>query len=768
MKKNLLAGAALMVFMTSQAEAQEQTTTPPAAGAASDKVPAASAPAPATEEASSGLRDIVVYGERRAAGATAQRVPIAITAVDQVVLKTTNSVSLADIGALAPGVQTTPVGTFPGFPNFSIRGIGVNSSIRSVDPAINIIQDGMVLVYQAGAVVPTFDLESVEILRGPQGVLFGRNATGGAIVLRTRTPKDHFQLLADVSYGNFNALDANFSVEGPIAGENVLGKIAVLYRSNTGTIRNTNEGIFVAAPFNPTGARSTHPTGYVGDIDELVIKPTFQFKFSDAHQLTLFTQYQRYNDDGTVTRNFQPAGLKIPQITTDYGFTPTCQGYCTNLGDPGYLRLRAGHVIGEFVDEIGPGKLTTTLAYRHVSYDSTSNLAGTPFVGFVFRDNVERNDEYSGETRYNVTLGAGAELTAGLFVLRSDVNVLEKRQTAGPVGAAEPNVFTQGQFSQRTDAFAGYLSVDLSILDDLKLSVGGRYSNEKKSITYAPLTRCTGQGFGTCPQTFLSTSRRWTNFSPRVVLNWTPLERILFYASYTAGFRSGNYNPRTTDVSGVGVGPASPEGVDAYELGVKSDLFDRHVRANVSIYQNEYSDIQQVLTAPGNGVVQSLLNAASARIRGVDAELTLQPVRALQFNANVGYTDAKFLKFNVPVPGVADPTQLKIAKVPKWTVYLAGTYTQPVASLNSEVSLRVSYDWRSRFETDLPNTPGLAQPAYGLTNANLSFTKDSWSVSVFGRNLFDVYYTETKAINFAWGDLGGAPRTYGVRFTYKL
>jgi len=767
MKQKLLAGTALMFFMAGHAEAQEQPAKP-AADTASDQPAKGSAPTPTTDDASTGVRDIIVFGQRRAVGETAQRVPIAITAVDQAELKATNSVSLADIGSLAPGVQTTPVGTFPGFPNFSIRGIGVNSSIRSVDPAINIIQDGMVLVYQAGAVVPTFDLDSVEILRGPQGVLFGRNATGGAIVLRTRAPKDQFQLLADVSYGNFNALDANFSIEGPIAGENVLGKIAVLYRSNTGTIRNTNQGNFVAAPFNPTGAPSAHPTGYVGDIDELVIKPTFLFKFSDAHQLTLFTQYQRYNDDGTVTRNFQPAGLRIPQVTTDYGFTPTCEGYCTNLGDPGYLRLRAGHVIGEFVDEIGPGKLTTTLAYRHVSYDSTSNLAGTPYVGFVFRDNVERNDEYSGETRYNVTLAKGAELTAGLFVLRSDVNVLEKRQTAGAVGAAQPNAFTQGQFAQRTDAFAGYLNLDLSILDNLKLSVGGRYSNEKKSITYAPLTRCTGQGFGTCAQTFLSTSRRWTNFSPRVVLNWTPWERILFYASYTAGFRSGNYNPRTTDLSGVGVGPASPEGVDAYEFGVKSDLFDRHVRANVSIYQNEYSDIQQVLTAPGNGVVQSLLNAASARIRGVDGELTVQPVRALQFNANVGYTDAKFLKFNVPVPGVADPTRLKIAKVPKWTVYLAATYTQPVESLGGEISFRVSYDWRSRFETDLPNTPGLAQPAYGLTNANLGFTKDNWSVSVFGRNLFNVYYTETKAINFAWGDLGGAPRTYGVRFTVKL
>lgn len=745
-KARWLSGAAVLLALTTQAQAQ-------------DVAP------PVSDE---GVQDIVVFGQRRAAGETSQKVPIAITALDQRVIAQTNSVSLADIGSLAPSVQTTPVGTFPGFPNFSIRGIGVNSSIRSVDPAINIIQDGLVLAYQAGAVVSTFDLESVEVLRGPQGVLFGRNATGGAIVLRTRRPKDSFGVLADVSYGNFNDLNAQASVEGPLGSPNILGKIAVLYHRNSGTIRNTNDGIFVPAPFNPTGARSNHATGRVGDIDELVVKPTFLFHIGDSSTLTLYTQYQRFRDDGTVTRNFQPAGLPVTQVTTDYGYTPVGRGYRTNLGDPGYLDLDAGHVIAELVNEIGTGVLTTTAGYRHVSYDSTSNLAGTPYVGFVFQDNIERNDEYSFETRYNIELSDRLELTAGLYYMRSDVDVFEKRRTAGPAGAAEPNVFVQGQFDQRTNALAGFANIDWSILDNLKLAVGGRYSSEKKSITYAPLARCVGQGFGTCPQTFLSTSKRWKDFSPRVVLTYTPVERILLYASYTAGFRSGNYNPRTTDLTGVGVGPADPESVDAYEIGAKTDLFDRKVRLNVSAYQSDYSDIQQVLTAPGAGVIQSLLNAANARIRGLESEFTFRPSSVFEFNTNVGYTDAKFRKFNVAVPGVADPTGLDIAKVPKWTVYVAGTLTQPIDSLGGDLSLRVSYDWRSRFETDLTNTPGLAQKAYGLTNANLSFARDDWSVSLFGRNLFNVYYTETKARNFAWGDLGGAPRTYGIRLTYRM
>ena len=733
------------------------------AHAQSAATPAAS-PAPQDD----GISDVVVYGQRRAVGEQAQKVPIAVTALDESVLRSTNSVSIADIGGLAPNVQTTPLAIFPGFPKFSIRGIGVNASIRSLDPTINIIQDGMVIAYQAGAIASTFDLESLEILRGPQGVLFGRNATGGAIVLRTRLPRDRFGLLADVSYGNFNSVDANVSVEGPLGTDNLLGKVAVLYRSNTGMIRNTNDGIFVPAKFNPTGAPSNHPTGYVGGIDELTIKPTILIKFSDKTKLTLFTQYQRYNDDGSIGRNYQPAGGVVTQSVTDYGYTPTTTGYTTNIGDVGYVRLREGHVIGELDSEIGPGLLTATAAYRHITYDSTSNISATPFVGSIFLNNVESNSEENGEARYNVSLAHGLDLTVGGFYLRSTIDVLENRQSAGPRGAAVPNVFTQGQFHQVTNSFAGFANLDWAIVDQLKLSVGGRFSDEKKAITYAPLARCPGQSNVGCPQTFLTTARRWRNFSPRVVLSYTPADRILVYASYTQGFRSGNYNPRTTDLTGVGVGPANPETANAYELGVKTDLFDRRVRFNVALYQNDYDDLQQVLTVPGNAILQALLNAANARIRGIETELTLKPVRSLELNGNLGWTDAKYLKFNAIVPGVADPTTLRIANIPEWTAYGAVTYTYPGEIAGGSVNARLSYDWRSKVQNALDNTAFLGQRAYGLTNANISFARSNWSASLFARNLFNVYYTDNHSLNFAYVAFGGQPRTYGIRLTYRL
>jgi hypothetical protein len=142
----------------------------------------------ASADEGGGLEEITVYAQKRGLGESNQKVPIAITAVSANTLEEIHSVDVRDLGKLAPNVQTADVGSTPAFPNFTIRGIGVNSSVRSIDPAVNIVVDGMTVGYQTGAIPSTFDLESIEILRGPQGVLFGRNSTGGAIVLRTRRP----------------------------------------------------------------------------------------------------------------------------------------------------------------------------------------------------------------------------------------------------------------------------------------------------------------------------------------------------------------------------------------------------------------------------------------------------------------------------------------------------------------------------------------------------------------------------------------------------
>lgn len=582
-----LAGTAAVALVAHPAFAQQTNggEVPPTSQATPPAAPVQSAPnAPAAEQPKeNGIADIVVYAQRRSAGESAQRVPIAITAVDSHLLAATNSVTLQDIGSIAPSVQTGTAGTTPGFPNFTIRGVGIVSSLRSVDPAVNVVQDGMVLAYQAGAVVSTFDLDGLEILRGPQGTLFGRNATGGAISLRTRLPRDSFQALLNVDYGNYNTADVEASVEGPVVSDRILAKVAFLYRHTDGFIRNTTKGVFLPAPGNPTGQPVQHETGLLGHQNEYIIKPTFLFKLGDSSQLTIFGQYQNYDDAGNAPRNFVPAGAPLVPLQSTYGYYPTYGKYETNILTDGYIRVHEGHVIGQLENDIGPGKLTSILAYRNVSFDSTINLSGGPFIMFYFPDNRENNHQTSFETRYNVDVLTGVGLTAGLYYINSRTHVFENRLQTGPASAPTNRIYTRGDFYQKDEAFAAFANVDWKIIDTLQLSAGGRYSTERKDVNVAPLTTCIGQSYNNCPLRYVDSGKRFNDFSPRVVANFSPTARTLFYASYTKGFRSGNYNSRATTPAGIG--PASPEKVTSYEAGTKLDLLGRKLRVNGAVYQ---------------------------------------------------------------------------------------------------------------------------------------------------------------------------------------
>lgn len=723
--------------------------------------------------AEDGIADIVVFGQRKSVGESAQKVPIAVSAFDPALLRSANTTNITDLGALAPNVQTPTAGTTPGFLNITIRGIGINSSLRSADPSVNIIQDGMVLAYPAGSMANTFDVESVEVLRGPQGVLFGRNTTGGAISLRTKRPQADFQMLADISYGSFNTLSANASIEGSITtNDSILAKLAVIYQRSDGPFKNTNIGSWAAGTQNTTGTPITHPTGRMPAQDELTIKPTFVIHMDDNNKLTLFTQYQRFNDGATAPRNFNPAGANKLAVTTVYGFTPTATGYKTNLPASGYLRLREGHAIAELENQIGTATLTSTAAWRRVKMKSTVDFYGGPVPLFWLPDNPESSTQYSFESRLNAPLATDKlDLTAGVFYLWYSVNLQERRRALSSI-LTTPYTFTffESEFHMVNKSYAAYANLDWHITDRFTISAGGRYTTDRKDFTGAPQVVCTGQGYSNCPLTFYNIKKKWNNFSPRIVANYKA-DDFLAYASYTKGFRSGNFNNRVNNVTGftaAGFTPADPETVNSYEIGVKSDLLDRKLRVNLSAFREDYKDIQQVLTQNRNNLpaIQYLLNAANARINGLEAELVVKPVSGLRLEGNLGYVDAKFKKFNVAVPGVANPTNLKFARVPKYTANVAANVTIPVGE--NKIEGRLSYDWRSGFFTDLANNPITHIDSYGLTNANLTYVADKWSVGVFGTNLFNVDYAYGIGFNTAYAKWGGAPRTLGVRLTAKL
>lgn len=733
-------------------------------------------PALAQEPAASGastegLGDIVVYAQKKARGEQLQKVPMAISAIDSKTIEASHAIDIRDVGRLVPNAQLDGVGTFPGFANFFMRGVGVSTSVRSLDPAVNIVQDGMVIGYQAGAVLDTFDTEGIEVLRGPQGVLFGRNASGGAVNLRSKRPTGKSEASFKVTLGNANTVETRTGLETAIVEDKVYARLAVLTRNNDGFFHNGNSGTFVTVPTNPnpTGAAAaTHPEGRVGGSDEVVVKSTWVFNIADTTKFTLLGQYLNFQNGGGATRSYFIPGSTPRQQQTAWGYTPADKKWGVNLGTPGYTDIKGFHIIGELSQDIGPGVLTAIGAYRKISYDATLNVGGDPFDALIFPDNEEDAKQSSFEARYNISLGDRLDLLVGAFYFNLKENVFEKRLTRLPTTTSKR--YTVNVWDQDVKSYAGFANVDFHVTPELTASAGVRYSKDTKRMHIQPLTNCPGQSFDSCVLTFLNAKKSWDDVSPRFVVNYKIQPTIMLYASYSRGYRAGNFNARAPSAGGA-VTPANPETVASYEVGVKSDLLDNKLRINLGYYRQKYDDIQRIVqfSIPGESPAQQLFNAAKATIQGIELETAFAPVRGLRFDGSLGYTDAKYNSFNnlTGLPPGVSPTSLRFDRVPKWTAYVGGSYEADLGG-DSTLSFRTGYTWRSHVFTDVLNTPVLEQKAYGLWDANISYERERWSVSVFGRNLANTEYAEIKGANIGYNASGGMPRYYGVEFGVRF
>ena len=775
---SLAAGvSAVAIAFAAPADAQGSQPAPPPAVSPQSATPVTLAPSaqgPGTPKASdtsgANLSDIVVYAQKKARGEQLQNVPIAVTAVDSKLIEAAHMIDIRDIGRLVPNASLDGVGTFPGFANFFMRGVGVSTSVRSIDPAVNIVQDGMVIGYQAGAILDTFDTESVEVLRGPQGVLFGRNASGGVVNLRSKRPTGAFGGQFQLTLGNAGTVETRSAVEGTVVPDKVFTRVAILKRDNNGFIHNTNSGTFVsvASNPNPTGATAAaHATGRVGETNEIVVKNTWVFKPAAGTTFTLLGQYLNFDDGGGTTRAFNVPGI-VTGEQSSWGWTPDNSKWDVNMTTPGYTKIKGWHLIGELTQAIGSGTLTAVGAYRKIGYRSTLNVSGDPFDTILFPDGDEHAKQASLEARYNVSLGDRFDLLLGGFYFDLDENVTERRIIR--VATSTLKSYRLNIWDQKTRSYAGFANIDFRPTDKLTLSAGVRYSHDRKSMHILPLQVCPGQSFN-CAPVYLDSAKSWHDLSPRFVANYKATRDVMLYASYSKGYRAGNYNARAVTAGGA-VTPANPETVGSLEAGVKSEWLQHRVRINLGVYREKYNDIQRLVqfTIPGESPAQALFNAAKATIQGVELETSFVPFRGLRLDANVGLTHAKYAQFNnltglLPGQSVTD---LQFDRVPKWTGYVGGTYETRIGDSNNRLSFNLGYTWRSHVYTDVLNTAPLQQNAYGLLNGSVSYRTGPWNLSLFGRNMLDKEYAEIKSRNTGFNAFGGSPRYYGVEAGFRF
>lgn len=723
------------------------------------------------------LEEVVVTATRRAE--TAQDVPISLTPFSAEALEEAHVVDITDVGFLAPNVQLQPVASLPGFATFAMRGIGVGAnSVRTIDPTVQVLVDGMVVATQIAGQLDMFDYERIEILRGPQGIFFGRNSIAGAVSLITAKPKEEFGGKAKFGVGSHGLLLGEGMVEGAIS-DNVRGKVALQFRKFDGFFEDRNGGTFVPAEFNPSGTEPGSPTQDQMAQESIFFKPTITFTPTDSLEITLYGQY--YADDGgsgLAQAIVNPGAPALP-LETRFGYTPPSDQFSPNTDLIGDSQTDIKQLVTEVNWEIGNGVLTSITGLRDLKFDSSTDVDGTPFTLIHFPDNEEQASQFSQEVRYAMDLGDSHDLIVGAFYMDSEQEVIERREFTGLTAGRDHFDFNyvQSDWSQDVQSAAVFGNWRYSFTERWSTSLGLRYSRETKDLSLTPLSACTGPGFTGCATEKTEFSETWSNTSPRATLQYRPNSDTMYWLSWTRGFRSGNFNVRAPSLAGVG--PADPEQADQFEIGLKGDFLDGTLRTNIAAFYTVYDNIQRISAQEdefGNPL-QVIRNAADADILGMEVELTWLPTDYLTIQANAGYVDPQFNTFTGlemdGKPGLtaedeALAEELDFERVPKYEYTLVGSYRWPINSLGGDLIARAQYTYRDDFFTEITNLPDRAIEGHGIFDASLDYEGENWRVSLWGRNLNEETYAEIISKAFNLQRFGGQARTYGIEVSYNF
>tara|TARA_Y100001936_G_scaffold44845_1_gene43747 strand:+ start:33 stop:2303 length:2271 start_codon:yes stop_codon:yes gene_type:complete len=728
-----------------------------------------------------GIEEIVVTSQKRANAIAAQDLPASVTAISEKLIIESEALDLTDIGRMVPNATLHPSATFAGTPNFLIRGIGVSGTTRSLDPTVGIIVDGVYLGFPVGANLDMFDRESIEILRGPQGTLLGRNVTGGAIVVRTKRPSGNFGADIDLVIGDYGRKDLSFSVEGPIT-DTISGKIAVMSRDRDGYWEDNNGGTMI--PTDGAIARGYDEigegdSGTKPDVDLTIVRPMILFEPTENLDITFIAEFLSDKSGTANSRNFvNNDALRRTQL---FGYTPPEDRYEINHNLMGGNDLEIDTFIGEFNLQTGSGILTGIASHRELTYDSSTDFDGSPITLFHFPNNHEEQEQQTFELRYAGSYSNNIDYVVGVSYFEQEMFVGERRDFGVADIAGVTELFH--------DSIGIFAELDFLVTDKTKITLGARWTEESKDVVFNAIGSCQ-KDFSSCsgPSSGLERSGTFDDTTPKLAITHSLNDDVNIYASYTQGFRSGSFDARARTIDSFLNSQPGPEEVTSIEVGLKSTFNDGRILLNVALFQADYDDIQKLAleecevnidTCP-SGRIQRLINAAKATIEGIEIETKISITDQFSIEGSLGYTDAgfdEFLGFDAdgvrgydPVTDPAAAAALKFERVPELTYNIMANYFQPLAN-GAELDFRLSYSYTDDFTNDALMTKAIITDSYGLLDASVSYTfaESGLKLTVFGKNITDEDYHDFALDNvltsLTWG---GVPDTYGLRLTYSL
>lgn len=727
------------------------------------------------------IEEIVVTANKRSENL--QDVPIAITAVTEARLKAVGIANTADLAAVVPGLtlQNSQGGT-----QAHLRGVGTSAVGPGTENSVATYVDNVYMFSMSGALVQLGNIEQVEVLKGPQGTLFGRNATGGVINIRTRDPKHDVGAQATVGYANYDTVSAQVYLTGGLS-ETLAADIA-------GFVSLQGDGW---GKNNFTGQD-------IEKLDQYAVRSKWLFEPGDRDTFRLIGDYSKLKGSQMIGSHITPgASINYGPGTTLAADRPDLAPYiAAGALAPFAVVGDAYPYQGSFFDIAAPQpsisyenwggslqwdhefdnvKLTSITAYRK----SLQDVRWAPDPVPALRNVVDYHREerqFSQELQLGSSASSPVQWVVGLYYLDAKAGYDPLTLIGTPLAPLESIRFTT-EITGRSGAAFGQITVPLwkggHVTGGLRYTIEERANSGTTTTTYlAVLPPFLPPALaGTSNTTVVpETAKTFRKLTWRLAIDQQLTPDILGYVSYNRGFKSGTFNAIPP-----GGAPANPEQLDAWEIGLKTDLFDRRLRLNVAGFYYDYKNIQVTVT---RGISTSLENGAGAELYGLDLDLTGKIGSRLTVFGGLSLVDHKFTAypgagFIVPQPVasgggnikvVGDAKGNKLPYAPNMTFNAGATYTAPIGE--GEGDLNVNYSYQGRWYAGPDNIA--SQSAYGLLDASATyrFPGNRLSIGVWGRNLTDEHYAVFIGASENPGGRSlstvAAPRTYGIKVGFEF
>jgi len=734
------------------------------------------------ETSGGGLEEIVVTARKREENL--QSAPLSVAAIGGDTLEKAGIDEFSEIASRVPGFTFNPDNVSE--PNIFLRGIGTDIESAASNPAIGFFLNDVYLSRAQGTAIELFDLERVEIVRGPQGTLYGKNVVGGAINFITRKPTDEFRAGAEAGFGNYGSFEVKANVAGGL-GDGLSGSIAASARHHDGYARNTFTG------------------NNVEDLDAYGVMAQLRYQPDDRLDILLTGDLTRRRGGGKWVDIQTPSDHNIPFVNPERRRGPN------NIDGKQDADLGGVHLSANY--DTGAGTITSVTAYREGKFASVNNDAGS-FIDFtkmiygadgridfgaidhsLFNDDYYINDKdetaksFSQDLRFRSDFDGPFNLLAGLYYQHESVDRTEIADYIFVEFYAQGKEIAETRL--KSDTWAAFAEGTFDITDTLGVTAGIRYTKDRKrfSVYRETIGDFLGAEFedenGNFTRAFSASSKQsWDAWTPSVNLHWQPAKDVYVYGLVSKGYKSGGWNGENATNPGEARLAYDPEYAWNYELGTKTTWLDNRLRFNVTGFWTEYKDLQTqqfVIFDPNLPADNVISNAGKARVKGIELETALAPVDGVTLFTNYTYMDAKItgdlisteLQYDpscfcsVPVPTNLKGNRLR--RSPKNSFSVGGDVTVPVSSrINAFV--RADYNWTDDFFFDNENSPRTRQKSVGVLNGSIGIATedDKWELRLWAKNLTNELYESGKS------DVIGSvlvsynpPRTYGVTLRWK-